>query len=125
MRRLFISVAVLSLMAAVALAQRPGNAAPRFEPVEIISTAELFYPPTSIGFGTVVLQVTVSSSGAIEGVKVVKDIQSLTPEAEKCVRKWTFRPARLDGRPVRSTVTVAFTFNNPFRNPAGPARPPL
>ncbi len=115
-RRIVLVLAALSL-AAMAAAQRPEKAAPRFEPAEVASTAELFYPPNSVGFGTVVLEVTLDDSGAIENVKVVKDIKSLTPEAEKCVRKWSFRPARLGGRPVRSTVPVAFTFNNPFRNP--------
>lgn len=117
MRRLIVLIAVLSLVAAMAAAQRPEKAAPRFEPAEVVSTAELYYPPNSVGFGTVVLEVTLDASGEIENVKVIKDIKSLTPEAEKCVRKWSFRPARLGGRPVRSTVPVAFTFNNPFRNP--------
>ena len=114
MRRLMIPLAVLSLLAAVTVAQRTEKAAPRFEPAQIVSTAELYYPPNSVGFGTVVLEVTLDDSGAIENVKVIKDIKSLTPEAEKCVKKWSFRPARFDGKPVRTTVPVAFTFNNPF-----------
>jgi len=117
MRRLIVLIAVLALVAAMAAAQRPEKAAPRFEPATVVSTAELYYPPNSVGFGTVVLEVTIEASGAIENVKVIKDIKSLTPEAEKCVRQWRFRPAQLGGRPVRSAVSVAFTFNNPFRNP--------
>jgi TonB family protein len=115
MRRLIIPIAILSVFAAIGLAQRPQEAAPRLEPAEILTTAELFYPPQSIGFGTVVLQVTLGDSGAIEDVKVVKDIKSLTPEAVKCVKKWSFKPARLNGKPVRSMIAVAFTFNNPYR----------
>ena len=117
MRRMVILIAVLSL-AAITAAQRPERAAPRFEPAEVVSTAELYYPPNSVGFGTVVLAVTLDESGAIENVKVIKDIKSLTPEAEKCVRKWSFRPARLGGRPVPTIVPVAFTFNNPYTGPA-------
>ncbi|HEV8384026.1 MAG TPA: energy transducer TonB [Candidatus Acidoferrales bacterium] len=118
MRRLSCLLAFLSLAAmAMAAPQYPGRAA-RFDAAEVVSTAELYFPPTSAAFGTVVLEVTVDASGAIENVKVIKDIKSLTPEAEKCVRRWSFRPARLGGRPVRSTVPVAFTFNNPYTGPA-------
>ncbi|MBI1750285.1 MAG: TonB family protein [Acidobacteria bacterium] len=115
MRRLIGTLALLALFASLSLAQRPEETGPRLEPVEIVSTAELYYPITSVAFGTVVLQVTVDSSGAIEDIKVIKDIKSLTPEAVKCVKQWKFRPARLDGKPVRSTIAVAFTFINPYR----------
>ena len=95
MRRLIVLIAVLALGVAIAAAQRTEKVAPRFEPATVVSTAELYYPPNSVGFGTVVLEVTLDDTGAIENVKVIKDIKSLTPEAEKCVRKWSFRPARL------------------------------
>ena len=117
MRRTSFLIAALSLAAlAVAAPQYPGRAA-RFDPAEVVSTAELYYPPNSVAFGTVVLELTIDESGAIEKIRVVKDIKSLTPEAERCVRKWTFRPARRGGRPVTSTVPVAFTFNNPYTGP--------
>ena len=70
-----------------------------------------------MAFGTVVLQVTVGTDGQIEDVAVLKDIPALTTEAVRCVKKWQFRAATLGGKPVRTTVPVAFTFNNPFRNP--------
>ena len=117
LRRLVVLLGSLSLLAVMAAAQSPEKAAPRFDPAEVVSTAELFYPPMSVGFGTVVLEVTLDESGAIEKVKVIRDIKSLTPEAEKCLRKWSFRPARLNGRPVRSIIPVAFTFNNPYTGP--------
>jgi TonB family protein len=115
MRRLIGTLALLALCASLSLAQRPEEKPPRLQPVEILSTAELYYPPMSVGFGTVVLEVTIDASGAIENVKVIKDIKSLTPEAVKCVKKWKFKPAELDGKPERATIAVAFTFNNPFR----------
>ena len=117
MRRLTATLALLALCATLSLAQRTEEKPPRLQPVEIISTAELIYPVNSVAFGTVVLQVTISPGGEIETVKVIKDIKSLTPEATKCVKQWKFRPAELNGKPVRATIAVAFTFNNPFRNP--------
>ncbi len=117
LRRLLIILAVLTLAAMTTAAPQYPGRSQRFDAAEVVSTAELYYPPTSAAFGTVVLELTVDESGSIENIKVVKDIKSLTPEAEKCVRKWSFRPARLGGRPVTSIVPVAFTFNNPYTGP--------
>ncbi len=115
MRKFLGTLATLALLAALTPAQQRDENASRFEPAEVVSTAELYYPPNSIAFGTVVLQLALDSYGSIEDIKAVKDIKSLTPEAIKCVRKWRFMPAKLDGKPVRSTMVVAFTFNNPYR----------
>jgi len=83
---------------------------PRFEPAEVVAVANTYYPPLSVAFGTVVLQVTVAEAGQIEDIKVIRHIPSLTEEAIRSVKKWRFKPATLDGRPVRSAVPVGFTF---------------
>ncbi|MGH9431405.1 MAG: energy transducer TonB [Terriglobia bacterium] len=75
---------------------------------------EAEYPPTSVAYGTVVLQVTVGKLGSIDDVKVIHDIPSLTQEAERTVRKWKFRPATFDGKPVASLMVASFTFSRPF-----------
>jgi protein TonB len=59
----------------------------------------------------VVLEAIISSSGAIEEVRVVKSAGALLDSAaEESVRQWRYRPATLNGRAVRVllTVTVAF-----------------
>ena len=110
MQRLTGTLALLALCASLSLAQRPEEGAPRFEAAEVISAVEPGYPPNSIATGTVILQVSLDRWGEIEAVKVLKDIKLLTPEAERAVRKWKFKPARLDGQPVKSTLVAAFTF---------------
>ena len=117
MRRRTAMLALLALCATLSVAQRPDEKPPRLQPVEIVSTAELYYPITSMGFGTVVLQVTISPHGEIEDVKVIKEIKTLTPEAIKNVKKWKFKPAELDGKPVRATIAVAYTFHNWYQTP--------
>jgi TonB family protein len=118
-----ILLLAMGVIAAAGLAQEPPDAEPRFEPVRVLEASEAIYPVNSIAAGTVVLEVTISPSGEIEDVKVVKGIASLTEPARRAVREWRFAPARLEGRPVRSVATVAFTFNRPVLHPARLARP--
>jgi len=104
-------MAVLALCIGFFAAQKPPEAMPlRFEPAEVVSTVNTYYPPLSVAFGTVVLQLTIGESGQIEEIKVVRHIPSLTEVAMRSVKKWEFKPATLDGKPVRSKMAVAFTF---------------
>jgi len=111
MRGFILATAALVLFASLASEGTPEQEKlPRFEPAEVIATTNTYYPPLSVAIGTVVLQVTIGESGEIEGIKVMRHIPSLTEEAIRSVKKWKFKPATLDGRPVRSAVPVAFTF---------------
>jgi len=124
MRRWIGSFALLALAATLAPAQLPEVREPRFEPAEVVSTVEPRYPAKSIATGTVILQVSLNETGAIEQVKVLKHVASLTAEAERAVRHWSFRPARLNGRPVRSSLAVAFTFRTVVQGSTFDARRP-
>ena len=84
---------------------------PAFESAVVVSATDIQYPPKSIAIGTVVLEVTVSRTGDVEDVRPVREIQSLTEVATEAVKNWRFKPALLDGRPVRSRTAVAVTFN--------------
>lgn len=62
--------------------------------------------------GEVVLQVVVERDGTIGGVFAVQKAPlGLTEEAIDAVRRWTYTPARLDGKPIAvfKTVRVRFT----------------
>ncbi len=111
MQRVIGAIAALVVFLGLALGQGSGQEKPpRFEPAEVVSVANTYYPPLSVAFGTVVLQVMIGESGEIEAIKVIRDIPSLTEEAVRSVKKWKFKPATLSGKPVRSIVPVAFTF---------------
>jgi TonB family protein len=90
---------------------------PRFDPPAVISTVEAIYPLQSVASGTVVLEVTLDNAGKITDVRVVRGIPSLTESAERSIRQWKFRPAQLDGEPVHSKVTAAFSFVPPNVGP--------
>ncbi|HEY2797293.1 MAG TPA: energy transducer TonB [Thermoanaerobaculia bacterium] len=61
--------------------------------------------------GTVILEATITTSGEVQQVRVLKSVNPLLDEAAvRAVRVWRYRPATLDGRtvPVYLTVTVRF-----------------
>lgn len=82
-----------------------------FRPVEAESVNDVTKPYLSIAYGTVVLDVLISDKGEVENVQVRRDVASLTEEAIRSVRTWTFEPAKHDGKAVTSRITVAVTFN--------------
>ena len=108
-------LALTSLMLIAGLAVLKGeDRTPKFEPAAAISTVEAVYPPNVVNPGTVVLEVTVGPSGEIENVKVVREGPGFTSEALRVIRQWKFRPAKLDGQPIRSVIPVAFSFSQPL-----------
>lgn len=62
--------------------------------------------------GTVLLQITVDAAGDPRDVKVKRSSRSraLDRAAAQAARRWKFRPAQQDGRPVEASVDVPITF---------------
>ncbi len=110
MRNLTAVLAVMLLAAGALVAQQREEEKSRYTPIEIISAVPADYPYNSIAEGTVILEVRVDQWGDIEDVGVLRDIKSLTEPAKKAVKKWKFKPASFDGKPVTSTIAVAFNF---------------
>jgi outer membrane biosynthesis protein TonB len=96
-----------------------------FQEPEVVKASELRYPPNSIAYGVVVLEVTIGTEGNVEAMKARRDIVSLTPEAIRAVKVWKFKPAKLDGKPIRSKTMVAVVFNPALNNPPESVLPPL
>ena len=110
MKRMLLLLAGVMVCAGALLAQKPAEEKPRFRGAEVISAVEVAYPWNSIAEGTVILEVTVDHWGEIEDVRVLRDVPSLTEPARKAVKKWKFKPATLNGKPVTATIPVAFAF---------------
>jgi len=118
MRSLIATFCLVSGFAILGSVYERGEAHLRFDSPSVISTTQAIYPPRSIASGTVILEVGVDGSGKIGDVRVVHDIPSLTEPARESVHQWKFEPARLNGEPVKSKVTVAFTFVSPNLAPS-------
>lgn len=108
------SGAVAALIVALSLAKvLSGQQRPHFEPPQVIAAEEPVYPLNVVNTGTVVLEVMLDPEGKIEAVKVVQGAPGFTQEAQRAIQRWKFRPARLDGKPIRSVIPVAFSFSRP------------
>jgi protein TonB len=80
-----------------------------------ISRPDPVYPPIARAAhvqGVVVLQATISKTGAIENLKVLSGPPMLTQAAIDAVSRWRYKPYMLSGEPVEveTTVQVNFTF---------------
>ena len=83
----------------------------------LVERIQPVYPETARKLrqeGAVILEAIITSSGAVDEVRVVASRGLLLDEAAmEAVRKWRYRPATLNGRAVavRLTVTVRFGLN--------------
>jgi TonB family protein len=88
------------------------------QPVDVVAAAFPQYPVNSIASGTVVLRVNVDEMGRVEKTIAVRRIASLTSPAVHAVKEWKFKPAEFDGKPLASSIALAFVFRAPLpRNP--------
>jgi len=85
----------------------------RVEPAELIKQTQPVYPMvarTARVEGTVVLEGTVNVEGRVENLQVVSGHPMLVDAARDTVRKWKYRPAKLNGRLIPCPVTVQVRF---------------
>jgi TonB family protein len=78
------------------------------------------YPPTALGDGIVLVEVTVGTDGKAVGSRAVQAAAPFGQAALDAARKWRFRPACRHGRPVPAAAYLVFG----FRSPVTPTRPP-
>ena len=84
------------------------------QPVDVEAAAFPQYPVNSIASGTVVLRVNVDETGRVENTVAVRRIPSLTSPAIRALREWKFKPAEFDGKPLPSSIALAFVLRPPL-----------
>ena len=89
-----------------------GGSAP-YIPAEVTAATYATYPPNSVAFGTVVLDVKIGSGGNVKNVNVVHGVASLTGTAITAVKTWGFSPATRNGKALESHTVVAFVYPSP------------
>lgn len=94
----------------------PGNETVRktdFLPPKIVAVAYPQYPANSVAGSSVIVQVVLSGSGEVQRVQVLRDSTPFTRFALDALESWRFEGAQLRGKPVISTVGIAFIFQPP------------
>jgi VWFA-related protein/TonB family protein len=82
-------------------------------PAQVLSKVNPEYPYAlrAQGYqGSVALEVTVGVDGVPKDIRVLRSDPALDAAVLTAVRQWRFTPARKDGRPVESTITVPISF---------------
>jgi TonB family protein len=72
---------------------------------KLIKRVEPTYPQG--GFGSVILEVTVGTSGAVTDVRVLRGDPRIEEAVEAAVRQWIYEPTIVAGKAVPALVTVA------------------
>jgi protein TonB len=81
---------------------------------EILRRVEPQYPEAARKArieGTVILDAVIAATGKVEEVRVIRSAGKLLDDAAaEALRRWTYRPATLNGRSVRVLLTVTVDF---------------
>ena len=87
------------------------NDRPRvFHSAEVLSASNVRIPFNSVANGMVELYLTIGIDGKVGDIQVARPLASVTEEAVRAVKTWTFSPARMHGKPVASQLTVCVVF---------------
>jgi TonB family protein len=81
-----------------------------YVPVGILSFAYPAYPVSSVAWGSVVVQLTVDSSGEVKGVDFLHGMDVFNKFASDALKQWRFQAATLDGKAITSKTVIAFVF---------------
>ena len=60
--------------------------------------------------GFVVLETVIDTGGGVESVRVMRGLRGCTVQAIRSIRQWKFKPAMLDGKPIKVYYTVTVKF---------------
>ena len=82
----------------------------------LIKKVQPTYPQNALAMhveGSVELMATISKSGSISAVKVLKGDSLLTRAATDAVRQWKYKPYQLNGEPVEIQTQITINFKLP------------
>ena len=71
------------------------------------------YPVNAIGWGSVIIQVMLNDAGEIDSTQVLRTQEPFTKFGLETLKRWRFRPATLHGKPIKSSLAIAFIFQTP------------
>jgi TonB family protein len=82
------------------------------------------YPPAAIGEGVVLVEVLVGVDGRVLQQRLATGAGGFDQAALDAASRWSFRPARLNGRAVEAYAYLVFGFRQPVVGSSPAVRPP-
>ena len=71
------------------------------------------YPPRALGYGTVLVEVTIDDGGVVTGARIVVSSPPFDEAALGAAKVWSFRAARMGGHAVTVRAYLIFAFQPP------------
>jgi TonB family protein len=96
--------------------QSESSARGNYVPVGVLSFAYPEYPANSVAWGSVVVQLTVDSSGAVKDVDFLHRTEGFNTLVSDALKKWRFQTATFNGKPITSKTVIAFVLQTPSSN---------
>jgi TonB family protein len=82
-------------------------------PPGIVTATYPAYPVDAAFVGAVVVRVSLDAAGKVEEVTAIRSFRPFTRLSMEAVKKWQFRPATLQGKPIASNICIAFVYSPP------------
>ena len=96
--------------------QSESSARGNYVPVGVLSFRYPEYPANSVAWGSVVVQLTVDSSGAVKDVDFLHRMEGFNALVSDALKKWRFQTATFNGKPITSKTVIAFVLQTPSSN---------
>jgi len=96
--------------------QSESSARGNYVPVGVLSFRYPEYPANSVAWGSVVVQLTVDSSGAVKDVDFLHRTEGFNTLVSDALKKWRFQTATFNGKPITSKTVIAFVLQTPSSN---------
>jgi TonB family protein len=72
------------------------------------------YPPNVTGAASVLVETEIGDDGGVTSARVVGQASVFDDASVEAARRWAFRPARHDGRAVKSRAYLLFVYRQPI-----------
>jgi periplasmic protein TonB len=87
-----------------------------FQPPGLLKANYAVYPPNTVTYGTVILDVKVGSDGSVGDVTVNRGKDTINAPSINAAKTWQFAPATFKGKPLAANTVVVFVYPPPQAN---------
>jgi hypothetical protein len=113
-----------SVLGIVMARPAPAKHSQNFTAPDVVTASDVPYPASTEAAGVVTLAVNLDGTGQIMNIQTLRDLPTVTTQATIALQNWSYKPAGVNGKPVRSSLVVNIVFAPAFLDsnniPLGP-----